>query len=573
MTVHDPRASFTERWSPRLYILGIVALLLVPLLLTAFSVWRGAEAAKSRVRADRLARAQLTAQAVSSFVDTQLATLQSLARSPDIRDIGNRPDLNGVLEQALRDAPDWESIELFQSDGSTAVGVGPGVAPITIADRPYFQDALIADRPIVGPAAPGRPGAPSSVPLVVPVELVTGARGVLIAWLSIDRLERALTATPRDGGVQIAVIDSQGNAFARSEAEASQVLPSVGPVQAVLVARSGETSVLEVDTPESASTLVAQAPVPNAPWAVAVSQRSASAFGEIRERRRNELLLLGVTAVVIALLAFHLSRRLAGAYSRQLEAAGRIDAFVAAASHDLKTPLTAVKTLAQFLQRRLGRSGRPDAVWLSDGLAEIDAATNRMTRQINDLLDAARLRRGAGLELQRRPTDLVALTRRVAEEQQKGTENHRIGIHSSAESLTGSWDEERLERVVANLVGNAIKYSPAGGEIIVTLGHESTAHPNLPPSDDDNVSGWALLTVRDRGLGIPSKDIPYVFERFHRGQNVAEIISGSGIGLAGAKQIVEQHNGVISVVSSEGAGSTFTVRLPLADVGSPSAGS
>jgi signal transduction histidine kinase len=70
-------------------------------------------------------------------------------------------------------------------------------------------------------------------------------------------------------------------------------------------------------------------------------------------------------------------------------------------------------------------------------------------------------------------------------------------------------------------------------------------------------------------MGIPSKDLPYVFDHYHRGENVAEIISGTGIGLSGAKQIVEQHGGAISVVSSEGDGSTFTVRLPLTIAGAP----
>ncbi|HEV2109131.1 MAG TPA: HAMP domain-containing sensor histidine kinase, partial [Thermomicrobiales bacterium] len=381
--------------------------------------------------------------------------------------------------------------------------------------------------------------------------------------LSTGRLEDALTSTPRDDGVHIAVVDSQGSIFVRSGPDA--LLPAIpaGPEWDVAAALSGSAGVVEVETAGTSSALVAYAPVPSAPWAVLVSQQTDAAFGEIRDQLRDELLLLGLTAVVIALLAFHLGNRLTRAYDRQLEAVGRVDAFVAAASHDLKTPLTAVKTLAQLLQRRLARSDRPDAPWLADGLAEIDAATNRMTRQINELLDAARFQRGAGLELQRRPTDLVALTRRVTEEQQKTTEHHRIRVRSSCDKLTGPWDEERLERVVANLVGNAIKYSPAGGDITVSLNHESTAIPGSVRSGDSAADRWALLTVQDHGLGVPGRDLPYIFERFHRGANVAGIISGSGIGLAGAKQIVEQHGGVITVVSSEGDGSTFTVRLPM----------
>ncbi|MBI3968293.1 MAG: ATP-binding protein, partial [Chloroflexi bacterium] len=114
-------------------------------------------------------------------------------------------------------------------------------------------------------------------------------------------------------------------------------------------------------------------------------------------------------------------------------------------------------------------------------------------------------------------------------------------------------DSFRLERVLANLLSNAIKYSPRGGDIVVTLTHEETP-----------TRAFAVLSVSDQGMGIPAADLPHVFERFYRAGNVAsEQISGSGIGLAGCCQIVEQHGGQIHADSVEGTGSTFTVRLPL----------
>jgi signal transduction histidine kinase len=81
--------------------------------------------------------------------------------------------------------------------------------------------------------------------------------------------------------------------------------------------------------------------------------------------------------------------------------------------------------------------------------------------------------------------------------------------------------------------------------------------------DEDEHGSWAVVTIEDRGLGIPAADLPYVFDRFRRGGNVQRHIAGSGIGLTGAKQIVAQHGGAISVQSVEGEGSTFTLRLPL----------
>jgi signal transduction histidine kinase len=115
--------------------------------------------------------------------------------------------------------------------------------------------------------------------------------------------------------------------------------------------------------------------------------------------------------------------------------------------------------------------------------------------------------------------------------------------------VIGDWDGPRLRRVLDNLLSNAIKYSPAGGEVVVTLA-----------ADGDS----AVLRVRDQGLGIPAEDLPHIFERFRRARNAAEIV-GTGLGLSGARQLVEQHGGTIQVESQEGAGSTFTVRLPLGD--------
>lgn len=102
-----------------------------------------------------------------------------------------------------------------------------------------------------------------------------------------------------------------------------------------------------------------------------------------------------------------------------------------------------------------------------------------------------------------------------------------------------------------NLLSNAVKYSPAGGLVTVTL-LEDSAGPG----------GRVLLRVEDTGLGIPQEDLPRIFERFHRGGNVAESIEGSGVGLASTLRLVELHGGTIDVRSEEGLGTAFTVRLP-----------
>jgi len=171
---------------------------------------------------------------------------------------------------------------------------------------------------------------------------------------------------------------------------------------------------------------------------------------------------------------------------------------------------------------------------------------------VNELLDVARLQMGRPIELDPRPMDLAILVSEVATDLRPSTDRHEIQVESADIQMMGTWDRERLERVLVNLVTNAIKYSPEGGRIVLNL-------------DRDTRDGHdsAVVRVTDSGIGIPANDLPLVFDRFYRGSNVGGI-EGAGIGLSGVWQIAEQHGGTVSVESAEGRGSTFTVRLPLA---------
>ena len=142
--------------------------------------------------------------------------------------------------------------------------------------------------------------------------------------------------------------------------------------------------------------------------------------------------------------------------------------------------------------------------------------------------------------------DVAALAREAVLQAQHASTRHRLRLDAPAE-LMALVDGPRLQRVLDNLLANALKYSPEGGDIDVALRDEGAAF---------------ALSVRDPGIGIPPSEIDAVFERFRRGSNVAGRFSGTGIGLAGVRQIVEQHGGSVEVTSSLGSGSTFTVRLP-----------
>jgi PAS domain S-box-containing protein len=236
--------------------------------------------------------------------------------------------------------------------------------------------------------------------------------------------------------------------------------------------------------------------------------------------------------------------------SAQLEADQIREEVLTAISHDLRSPLNAIKLNAQSLQRLVRRGETPELKRLDDGLSAIDTMSTRVAFLLDDVVEMARDHGQQGVPFEPEPTDLVALARRCTEEI-RSSAGRDVQVAAAAETVVGLWDPRGIERVVLNLLTNAIKYSPQGGA--VTLQVERVALGATP---------HALLVVQDEGIGIPAADLPQIFERYRRGRNVGRI-AGTGIGLTGAKQIVERHGGAIDVASTEGAGTRVTVNLPL----------
>jgi signal transduction histidine kinase len=238
----------------------------------------------------------------------------------------------------------------------------------------------------------------------------------------------------------------------------------------------------------------------------------------------------------------------------EAEAAIRLrNEVLAGVSHDLAGPLARIRVCAELLQ---AESAAAAPVELADRLAHwserIVVGTERMTSIIHELLDVARLQMGQLLRLDREPMDLVGLVRKLCGEYQNSGHPMTIQVSPGAENLVGSWDFGRLERVLANVLDNAVKYSPAGAPIAVEL------HAEVSPENE-----WAVVVIRDAGLGIPAQDLAHVFERFFRGSNVPAGSAGTGLGLSGARQVVQQHGGQIDLDSELGVGTRVTIRLPL----------
>ncbi len=238
--------------------------------------------------------------------------------------------------------------------------------------------------------------------------------------------------------------------------------------------------------------------------------------------------------------------------SAQLEADQIREEVLTAISHDLRSPLNSIKLHAQSLQRLLRRGETPDPKRLDDGLSAIDMMSTRVAFLLDDVVDMARDRSHLGVPFEPEPMDLVELAHRCAEEVRTSAgRDLEVQVEAAVETVVGLWDPRGIERVVSNLLTNAIKYSPHGGLVRVRV--ERVGEDATP---------LARLVVQDEGIGIPATDLSQIFERYRRGRNVGKI-SGTGIGLTGAKQIVERHRGAIDVASTEGAGTRVTVSLPL----------
>jgi signal transduction histidine kinase len=238
-------------------------------------------------------------------------------------------------------------------------------------------------------------------------------------------------------------------------------------------------------------------------------------------------------------------------YAEAEEALEARISFLSSIAHDLKSPLTTIRGYAQLLRRRLIK-GRVEPERVATSLTRIDRAAHQMSRQINQLLDVARLQSGQTLELEKKPTDLVALLRQVVGDLLPVRDPRwQIQLNGADRPLIGHWDPMHLERILANLLSNALKYSPSGGVI----------HVELALLERQGVP-WAAIKVADPGMGIAAEELPFVFDLFRRSADVPGEIAGSGIGLASARYSVEQHGGEISIASELGEGTTVQVLLP-----------
>jgi signal transduction histidine kinase len=220
------------------------------------------------------------------------------------------------------------------------------------------------------------------------------------------------------------------------------------------------------------------------------------------------------------------------------------ESFVNVLAHDLKSPLTTIRGLSYLGIRHADAKGDRHT---GERFRKIDHQVDHMVRLLDDLLDARLLAAGK-LSIRREPLDYCALVHEAVEEAQAATRTHRIRVKACASAAVHA-DRTRLVQILGNLLGNAIKYSPEGGTIVVTV----------------KVDGGEVRTsIRDRGVGIAADQLERIFGRYKRAKSGSKVASGHGLGLSIARHLVRAHGGRIWAESAPGKGSTFHFTLPIA---------
>ncbi len=216
--------------------------------------------------------------------------------------------------------------------------------------------------------------------------------------------------------------------------------------------------------------------------------------------------------------------------------------FVADVSHELRSPLTAIQGNLDLLRRGAAERAEDRHV----ALTAIESESSRMQRLIGDLLLLARA--DAGIQIQKQTVELDTLLLEVYRHARLVASGVKVSLGSEDQAQVIG-DRDRLKQLLLNLVDNAIKYTPSGGEVTLSLRKDSD---------------WVCIDVADTGVGIPEEDLNRIFDRFYRVDKArSREQGGTGLGLSIAKWIANAHGGKIEVRSQVGKGSTFTVCLPL----------
>jgi signal transduction histidine kinase len=589
LALAEPAAQRTWRWlndwSMRRKILAGFAVSLLPLILLLaqtvddrFTTRYAEELRSNREFAEAVAA---TFDAYASDVDHQL-----LAQGFTLGwrfDLEKPPVVQAYLALNRAPHPSLAALVFTDPDGQLIAADPPDVVGSDLASQPYVRTARQSRDLVVSDllVAPGR-----TAPWFAIARGVRGSNGnlagILIAYVDTSGLGTVMRADRR-GGAAYAILDrnlrvvyhSQHPELGWPQREASH-LPHVRAAARGQIATAEEF----ISPVDGKPHLGAAVPIPRLGWTVMADSPTAEAVGPIQDAARREVIISVLTALLALALAMLLAVSLTqpvralqravwavrqGDYDQRVAVNGRDEvaelaagfndmverlgileqereAFAAMIAHDLRSPLTAVRGYAELLRHRLPPEGMPERA-----LESIVRESERVARLAADLGDSARAATGQ-LEIRPERVDLAALVEQAVERLRAAGTSHPLSLDRGSEPLWMDADPARIAQVLDNLLGNAAKYSP----------------PDRPITVRVRGGAEATVSVEDRGPGIPAEELPRLFDRFYRtGQARGGPAHGTGLGLYISQEIAAAHNGDISVQSTPGHGSCFTLRLPL----------
>ena len=533
----------------------LLAIALVAILILAVATMAIAREGRDRSHevVDRAASSLAFAAVLDSdrFVTSRLEMLRVVAQGPMLERDPEDRELSEYLRQVV-ESSSLVAIRIVTTDGYLRANTdGLSAGPVYIGDLSFVSDVLRTGEAAVGDKATlsqvtGRP----TISVAVPVH---GSAGDLIRFLSTPiRLDGSLGEDLRFAGLSgLRAVGRVGNVIL-DDGPIHELNPA--PNQALLAARVALPEGLTRDSGITGipSQLIAWHTSRLTGWTIYFEQpveRSYAAGNT--ECRTQQWQITGFAAaalVLVVLAAWALQSR--ASRVRRAEAAvaletKRRELLVASLSHDLNNPMTAIGGYAMLLARP--STSRERAAQYSQAL---QSEVRRVIRMLATLADATEEARAPG-ELGEGVCDLVGTIQHLMNDW-VASRGRRISLETDTPTLHGRWDSSAIERVVDNLLSNACKYSAEETEVRIRLSCTSAVH-----------SPEAVIEVIDEGIGIPPTELVRIFELFQRASNVGGR-SGSGIGLASVKQVVQELGGKVSIQSHEDIGTTVTVRLPLA---------
>jgi signal transduction histidine kinase len=608
--------------SLRIRLLLVVLLAVVPALgITAYSDLqvrqrRAAEASEQALRLARLAAAEQQA-----LVGAARDLLGTLAELPDIRG-GDAGTCQPLLARLLERYPRYSNLGLIAPDGTLTCSALSG-GGVYLGDRLYFREAVRSRDFVVGEQQIGRVTQQATVNFGYPV--IGDSRdvqGVVYAALDLDWLNAYAGKAELPPGAALEVFDSNGTLLMRQPDPQQWVGQPAADVPLVrdTLAHDGPGTA-EASGPDGVSRIYGFVPLARqlsgANVYVAVGFPATLVYAEADRALVRDLSALGLITI-LALLVTRFAAdllvlrpvqalvtaagrlttgdlrartglapgqdelgRLGQVFDQMAEALERAERerqeqevlrrekfaleqrnqaieeanrlkteFVSTVTHELRTPLTSVLGYLDLLL--LGEAGEL-AAEQHEYLTIAQNNATRLLALINDLLDIAGIEAGR-IELQRAPVDVARLVREVTATLTPMLEAkaQRLSV-DVAQSLPPVWaDPDRLTQIILNLVSNAHKYTPAGGSISVAA---------------EASSGLVRVHVRDTGVGLSADEQARLYTKFFRARNTAtRDVTGSGLGLALTRSLVELHGGTLRVFSTPGQGSTFSFTLPLAEL-------